>query len=319
MGKKDGDFLDECISGAERVGKKGATLGGVGGGVVGGVGGGAVGSSLGPVGTVVGAGAGASTGATAGASLVGTVGGVYGCLSEADWIEDLMSDVGGKKGIIMGTWDSVKGAARGVASFFGYGKKKKKGAPPPPTPLGDAVLTTMWHLEHRRRAAFEYCVPEQGAGEDAWERGDCMEWRPGDVAHVWNEANRTTLYGEAGAKTRPDLLYKGLAVQYAKIRNRRGARDDPKLVMAQAIRAYGDFLSTYYPNGQEDESRGSIEQWEPTEKARQARRRSELASKAGFVQVYEEPKGMSRGATAAAIALPLVLGVGGALWWSRKK
>lgn len=236
---------------------------------------------------------GAGVGATAGAVVTGPFGAIGGSVGGCLLAQDDPAA-------------TIRAASRGLASAWravtGLFDEPSANAAVQPPELEGALLRTAGHLEHRRRWHLEVCRQEGGrkpTGAD-YLAGRCTRWStvPGFTAWVWHERNRRALLGPPGAASDPDLLYKGLAVEYARARQA-GDRSTPEETLLRAVARYGAFLALRYPGGQRDERNGAIEHWG-------APRRP-----TAFVTVEPDPEPSSPSLGLGLAALAAVAAVGG--------
>jgi len=229
---------------------------------------------------------------TGGATLGGgaAVGGIYGCLSALDDPTKAARSAGRYLGR---AWDRVSDLGKGALNLVFNDEKKRT---PRTVAFDSALLRTVWHLEHRRTRRYEVCVEDPAHPMALGKRlreNVCLRWTVNPASSIWTPANRAMLYGPPGTNTDPDLLYKGLSVQYSKLRAS-GDKGPPEDLLVKAIAAYGDFLKRYYPQGQRDESKGSVLAWEPTlelrgKRVHSAARIRDLAASGGVMEVPPAP------------------------------
>jgi len=200
-------------------------------------------------------GAAAGTGAGSLAGPAGAVaGGVVGCIAATDDPAGTARQLGHELG---GAWRS---AGRALDDLFDDDGQPKRATHPT---LEEALLRTAGHLEHRGRWSLEICATGDSKATAAdYLAGKCTKWVSTQTitGWTWHAANRRALLGEAGEATSAELLYKGLAVEFAR-RRQLGDRSAPEVLLLSAATGYGAFLAGRYPSGQLDEANGSIEQW----------------------------------------------------------
>lgn len=229
----------------------------------------------------------ASGGATLGAGAA--VGGLWACADASDL--DEMAWRGIKKGAAA-AWDAV-------SSLW------EDDAKPDALPtLEFALFRTAWSIQHTRR--FVYMYGARSSRREDIRNNTAGAWKEGDPAKIWHAANRAALLGPAGVQLTAAALYRGLAIQYLRLRSQDRA-SSPEAVLTQAVKSFGDWLHAGAP--------GTIDAWLPTEGLRRA---AQLTRDATAQPVAVEPapaQGYGLRAGLLATGLLLALGATGALVW----
>lgn len=229
----------------------------------------------------------ASGGATLGAGAA--VGGLWACADASDLDEIAWKGV--KKGAAA-AWDAVSSLWEG---------ENKPSAPPP---LEAALFRTAWAIHHTKR--FVYMYGARSSRREDIRNNTAGTWKEGNPARIWTDANRAALLGPAGVQTPPADLYRGLAIQYLRLRSQDRA-SSPEAVLTQAVKSFGDWLQAGAP--------GTIDTWLPTEGLRRA---AQLTADATAQPVAVEPaptEGYGLRAGLLATGLLIALGATGALVW----
>lgn len=229
----------------------------------------------------------ATGGATFGAGAA--VGGLWACADASDL--DELAWRGVKKGAAA-AWDAVAALWR---------DEDKPDAPPP---LEWALFRTAWSIQHTRR--FTYMYGARSSRREDIRNNTAGAWKEGDPAKLWHPANRAALLGPAGVQLTAADLYRGLAIQYLRLRSQDRV-SSPEAVMMQAVKSFGDWLQAGAP--------GAIDDWLPTDGLRRA---AQLTRDATAQAVPVEPapsRGYGLRAGLLATGLLLALGGAGALVW----